>query len=148
VAASAFETIVIEDLNVSGMSKNHALAGSVLDAAFGEIGRQLEYKTKRAGGRVVIADRFFPSSKTCSNCGHVVDALPLHVREWVCPVCGCVHDRDTNAAINLELVGRATPEPAQMPACGDMEALAVEQSATKLPWMNRKLDRRTHVRTN
>src|ERR1700756_2379351 len=61
---------------------------------------------------------------------------------------GCVHDRDTNAAINLELVGRATPEPAQMPTCGDMEALAVEQSATKLPWMNRKLDRRTHVRTN
>ena len=54
----------------------------------------------------------------------------------------------TNAAINLELVGRATPEPAPMPTCGDMEALAVEQSATKLPWMNRKLDRRTHVRTN
>jgi transposase len=73
--ASAFETIVIEDLNVSGMSKNHALAGSVLE-------------------------------------------------------------------------GRATPESAQMPTCGDMEALAVEQSATKLPWMNRKLDRRTHVRTN
>jgi transposase len=66
----------------------------------------------------------------------------------MCPVCGCVHDRDTNAAINLEWVGRATPEPAQMPTCGDMEALAVEQSATKLPWMNRKLDRRTHVRTN
>jgi len=148
VVASAFETIVIEDLNVSGMSKNHALAGSVLDAAFGEIGRQLAYKTKIAGGRVVIADRFFPSSKTCSDCGHVVDALPLHVREWMCPVCGRVHDRDTNAAINLELVGRATPEPAQMPTCGDMEALAVEQSATKLPWMNRKLDRRTHVRTN
>src|ERR1700741_4011321 len=127
VVASAFETIVIEDLNVSGMSKNHALAGSVLDAAFGEIRRQLAYKTKIAGGRVVIADRFFPSSKTCSDCGHVVDALPLHVREWMCPVCGCVHDRDTNAAINLELVGRATPEPAQMPTCGDMEALAVEQ---------------------
>jgi putative transposase len=120
----------------------------VLDAAFGEIRRQLAYKTKIAGGRVVIADRFFPSSKTCADCQHVVDALPLHVREWMCAVCGWVHDRDTNAAINLELVGRATPEPAQMPTCGDMEALAVEQSATKLPWMNRKLDRRTHVRTN
>jgi len=70
--------------------------------------------------------------------------LPQHVG----PVGGCVHDRDTNAAINLELVGRATPEPAQMPTCGEMEALAVEQSATKLPWMNRKRDRRTHVRTN
>ena len=83
-----------------------------------------------------------------ADCGHVVDARPLHVRQCMCPVCGCVHDRDTNAATNLELVGRATPEPAQMPTCGDMEALAVEQSATKLPWMNRKRDRRTHVRTN
>src|ERR1700751_5155290 len=84
---------------LSGMSKNHALAGSVLDAALGEIRRQLAYKTKIAGGRVVIADRFFPSAKTCSDCQHVVDALPLHLREWMCPVCGCVHDRDTNAAI-------------------------------------------------
>ena len=146
MVASAVATIVIEALNVSGMSKNQALAGSVLDAAFGAIRRQLESKTKT--GRVVIADRFFPSSTTCSDCGHVVDARPLHVRECMGPVCGCVHDRDTNAAINLELAGRATPEPAQMPTCADMEALAVEPSATKLPWMNRKRDRRTHVRTN
>ena len=143
-----FETIVIEDLNVSGMSKNHAMAGAVLGASFGEIRRQVAYKAKMAGGRVVVADRFFPFSKTCSNCGHVVDVLPLHVREWACPACGCVHERDINAARNLELVGRATPKPAQMPTCGDMEALAVEQSATKLPWLNCKLDRRTHVRTN
>jgi Transposase and inactivated derivatives len=64
--------------------------------------RQLEYKAAMRGGQVVVADRFFASSKTCSACGHKLDDLPLSVREWTCPDCGSIHDRDANAAINLK----------------------------------------------
>jgi len=106
--ARTFGTIVLEDLNVAGMSKNHALAGAVADAAFGEMRRQLQYKA----ARVVLADRFYPSSKTCSGCGEVMEELPLGVRIFVCMRCSMVKDRDRNAADNLELVGRATAEPA------------------------------------
>lgn len=145
----AFETVVLEDLNVSGMSKNHALAGAVLDCGFHEFRRQCEYKARMKGGRVVIAHRFFPSSKTCSDCGHVVAQLPLSVREWTCPDCGSVHDRDRNAAINLELVGRASAEPLALPAThGDIAALAASQEAAKLRWSNRELDPCAHARTN
>jgi putative transposase len=104
----SFGTIVLEDLNVAGMGKNHALAGAVADAAFGEIRRQFTYKAQRT----VFADRFFPSSKTCSVCGLVKDELPLGMRLFVCDGCGSVKDRDRNAADNLERVGRATAEPA------------------------------------
>jgi putative transposase len=99
-----FRWIGIEDLNVRGMLKNHRLARSIADAAFGELRRQLGYKSVLARSNIVTADRFFPSSKTCSDCGHVIEKLPLDVREWVCPSCGCVHDRDENAAINLKNV--------------------------------------------
>jgi len=105
-----FKTIVIEDLNASGMSKNHALAGAVLDANPYEIRRQLEYKAALRGGRVIVVDRFFPSTKTCADCGHVIDELPLSQRSWTCPACGTVHDRDGNAATVLERVGSAGPE--------------------------------------
>ena len=104
-----FQRIVIEDLNVSGMSKNHALAGAVLDGGWYAIRRQLEYKATMRGGRVVVADRFYPSSKTCFSCGIVGDNLPLSERSWVCE-CGAVHDRDGTAAMNLERLGWATPE--------------------------------------
>jgi putative transposase len=98
-----FHTLGIEDLNVSGMVKNHHLSRAISDMGFFEFRRQLEYKAAMRGGIVVIADRFFASSKTCSasDCGHKVDKLPLAVREWTCPVCGASHDRDVNAAINL-----------------------------------------------
>lgn len=113
--ASAFAVVVIEDLNAAGMARNKRLAGSVSDAAFREIRRCIEYKVAMRGGRVVVVDRFFPSSKTCSECSTVIDKLPLSVREWVCPSCGCAHDRDANAARNLELVGAASPNrPAMM----------------------------------
>jgi putative transposase len=102
-----FGTVVLEDLHVAGMSKNHALAGAVADAALGEIRRQFTDKAARC----VCAGRFFPSSKTCSVCGLVKDELPLGVRTFVCAGCGSVKDRDRNAADNLELVGRATAEP-------------------------------------
>lgn len=104
----AFGTIVLEDLHVAGMGKNHVLAGAVADAAFGEIRRQFQYKTEC----VIHADRFFPSSKTCSVCGAVKDEMSLAMHVFVGDHCGSVKDRDRNAADNLELVGRATAEPA------------------------------------
>jgi putative transposase len=99
-----FHTIGIEDLNVSGMVKNRYLSRAISDMGFFEFRRQLEYKAGMRGAVVVVADRFFASSKTCSapGCGHKVDKLPLSIREWTCPVCGAVHDRDINAANNLE----------------------------------------------
>lgn len=97
-----YSIIGIEDLNISGMSKNHRLARAVLDMSFFEFRRQLEYKSKMKGGHVIVADRFYPSSKTCSCCGYKNDALTLSVREWTCPDCGVNHDRDINAATNLK----------------------------------------------
>lgn len=99
--ARRFHTIGIEDLNVRGMTKNRHLARSVADMGFFEFRRQLEYKAAMRGGVVVVADRWFASSKTCSCCGYKMDALPLSVRAWTCPTCGTPHDRDVNAAINL-----------------------------------------------
>ncbi len=98
--ASHYGTIVVEDLNVAGMLKNHHLARSVADASFAEIRRQLEYKAPAHGGTVIVADRWYPSSKTCNDCGHKVE-LTLSDRTWTCPNCGVVHDRDLNAARNL-----------------------------------------------
>jgi putative transposase len=99
--ARNFGIICIEDLNVSGMTKNRRLARAVLDMSFFEFRRQLEYKTKIAGGEIIVADRFFPSSKLCSGCGYKNEEMKLSIREWVCPACGSRHDRDVNAAINL-----------------------------------------------
>lgn len=140
--ASSFSTIVIEDLNVAGMAKHKRLAGSVQDASFYEIRRQLDYKATMRGGRVVVVDRFFPSSKTCSSCGHVVDKLPLSKREWACPECGTIHQRDANAATNIELVGAASSEPlAGGPSAtrGETGALAGGQPPTKLRSVTREL---------
>ncbi|MCY0858743.1 RNA-guided endonuclease InsQ/TnpB family protein [Cupriavidus sp. D39] len=99
--ARRFHTIGIEDLNVRGMTKNRHLARSVADVGFFEFRRQMEYKAAMLGGVVVVADRWFANSKTCSCCGYKMDALPLSVREWTCPSCGTPHDRDVTAAINL-----------------------------------------------
>ncbi len=97
-----YSLVGIEDLNVSGMAKNHKLARAVLDMSFFEFRRQLEYKTKMKGGHVIIADRFYPSSKACSCCGYKNNELTLSVREWMCPNCKTTHDRDINAATNLK----------------------------------------------
>ncbi|MGW0933925.1 IS607 family element RNA-guided endonuclease TnpB [Streptomyces sp. NPDC002666] len=96
-----YGTIVVEDLNVAGMGRNRRLSRRVADAAFGEIRRQLTYKTRRHGTRLVVADRWFPSSKTCSRCGVVKAKLPLSVRVFECDACGLVLDRDANAGHNL-----------------------------------------------
>ena len=145
LVASNFQTVVLEDLNVGGMTRNKRLAGAISDASFGEIRRQLEYKTAMRGGRVVLADRYFPSSKRCHHCGDVVDNLPLSVRSWSCSNCGTIHRRDKNAAINLELlvVGAACSEPPagdRSDTRGEIGALAAGQPATKLWSVNRELE--------
>ena len=101
-----FDVICVEDLNLRGMVKNHSLARSLHDASIGTAIRMLEEKAERYGKTVVKIDRWFPSSKTCSDCGHIVEKLPLSVREWSCPECGTLHDRDANAAANILAVGQ------------------------------------------
>ncbi|WP_293135660.1 RNA-guided endonuclease TnpB family protein, partial [Microcoleus sp. bin38.metabat.b11b12b14.051] len=89
------------------MVKNHKLALAISDASWGELVRQLEYKCGWYGRTFVKIDRWFPSSKRCGHCGHVVEKLPLNVREWKCPKCGTNHDRDINAAKNILAAGLA-----------------------------------------
>jgi putative transposase len=100
------QAIFVEGLNVAGMLKNHNLAKHIGDAAFAEIFRELEYKAAWYGRIYLALDQFFPSSKLCSTCGHLLEELPLSVREWDCPACGVHHDRDINAAINIKRAGQ------------------------------------------
>jgi putative transposase len=96
-----FDVISVEDLNVSGMLKNHKLSKSISDASWSTFVTMLEYKCDWYGKVLVKINRFFPSSKTCSSCGHKEDKMPLKIREWTCPSCGSKHDRDLNASINI-----------------------------------------------
>jgi len=102
-----FDVICVEDLNVRGMTKNHGLARALSDAALGEFLSMLEYKCEWYGRELRTVDRFYPSSKRCSDCGHVLEELSLAVREWDCPECGKHHDRDENAAKNILAAGHA-----------------------------------------
>jgi putative transposase len=113
------DIIVIEDLNVKGMIKNHHLAKSISDAAFGEFRRQITYKCSESHKTLIVADRFFASSKLCSTCGAKTKHLPLCVRSWKCSVCGSEHDRDLNAAINLK---HYAADSLPVPACGEFFA--------------------------
>jgi putative transposase len=107
----AYGTIVIEDLHVAGMLRNRRLARSISDAALAELRRQLSYKAAWRGGRLLLADRWYPSSKTCSACGLVKATLGLTERTFACEQCGLVLDRDLNAARNLaKLVAGSGPE--------------------------------------
>jgi len=101
------QTIVVEDLAIKNMVKNHKLALAISDASWGELIRQLAYKCEWYGRELIKIDRWFPSSKRCGNCGHIVDKLPLNIREWECPKCGTNHDRDINAAKNILAAGLA-----------------------------------------
>jgi putative transposase len=94
-------TVVVEDLNVAGMVRNRRLARAISDCGFAQIRRQLAYKTDWNGGRLVVADRWYPSSKTCSGCGAVKAKLTLSERTFTCTTCGMSLDRDYNAALNL-----------------------------------------------
>ena len=100
------QTVCLESLNVQGMLKNGRLARHIAGAAWSELVRQLEYKAVLYGREVVRIDQWFPSSKTCSNCGEKTDEMPLSVRAWNCEACGAVHDRDVNAALNILAVGQ------------------------------------------
>ena len=101
------QTIAVEDLAAKNMVKNRKLALSISDASWGELVRQLEYKCDWYGRTLVKIDRWFPSSKRCGKCGHIVEKLPLNIREWGCPNCGAHHDRDINAAQNILAAGLA-----------------------------------------
>ena len=95
------QAVIVENLHVKGMVRNHNLAKSISDAGWGTFTNFLAYKLERKGGKLVEIDRWFPSSKLCSNCFYQVSDMPLDVREWTCPHCGSHHDRDGNAAINI-----------------------------------------------
>ena len=95
------QIICIEDLNVKGMMSNHKLAKSIQELSLYEFRRQLEYKCNWYGRRLVIINQFYPSSKTCHNCGYIYKDLKLSEREWICPHCGKLIDRDYNASLNI-----------------------------------------------
>ncbi|MFD0523658.1 IS607 family element RNA-guided endonuclease TnpB [Paractinoplanes durhamensis] len=111
-------TVVVEDLNVAGMFRNRRLARRIADAGFGEIRRQLAYKTEWNGGRLIVADRWYPSSKTCSGCGAVKTKLALRERTYDCTECGLSLDRDLNAARNLAALAAEVSTAGSGPVAG------------------------------
>ncbi|WP_229445845.1 transposase, partial [Massilia sp. LC238] len=115
------QAVAIEDLNVGGMLANARLSRAISDVGFYEIRRQLLYKAARYGTLIVLAERWYPSSKLCSGCGARNAALALGERVWTCTGCGAYHDRDVNAAINLQrlatgALAAATALPVASPA--------------------------------
>lgn len=100
-----FDTIAVEDLAPKNMVRNRSLAKSISECGWGEFRSMLEYKAERAGRRLTVINRWYPSSKTCSACGHLLATLSLGTRHWTCPDCGTRHDRDINAAKNILLAG-------------------------------------------
>jgi putative transposase len=125
-----YRTIVIEDLNVSGMLANRHLSRAIADVGFFEFRRQLEYKAEMAGSTVIVADRWFPSSKLCSSCSRKNDALTLDQRTWTCASCGTSLDRDLNAARNLARYAESSPASAHgAEGAGGGEHLAVKPAA-------------------
>lgn len=126
--------VVLEDLNVAGMMKNHRLAGAMADAAVGELHRQIRYKAAWRGAQVLTADRWFPSSKTCSCCGHVKAELSLSERLFRCEKCGMTMDRDLNASANLKnLAARLAAT-----ACGEVSSGRVGDDSVKLASMKQE----------
>lgn len=109
------QVIVMEDLNVKGMVRNHKLAESISEVNWGEFRRILAYKAAWHGRQLVFIDRFYPSSKRCNHCGYIYKELTLKDRQWVCPECGSLIDRDYNAALNIleegeRIIGLSSPE--------------------------------------
>ena len=112
------DVIAIEDLAVRNMVRNHSLAKAISDCGWGTFRRMIEYKAERAGRHVIPVDRWYPSSKTCSSCGHLLAELPLNTRHWTCPACRTRHDRDINAAKNILAAGLAAARDNPGNACG------------------------------
>ena len=133
--ARRFSLIGIEDLNVKGMMRNHRLARSIADMSFHEFRRQLEYKAAIRGGQIVVADRWYPSSKTCSVCHSHTDELTLGTRQWTCSSCGSRHNRDVNAAINLKNLAVSST----VSACGEEGAGGDLMTAVKPASMKQEI---------
>jgi len=133
-----FDNIYIEDLNLRGMVKNHSLARSLADVGIGTAVRMLEAKAAAADKVVIKVDRWFPSSKTCSKCGHLLDKLDLAIREWDCPSCKAHHDRDENAALNILAAGQAVSahgddvKPSRIPIRKGSRPRSVNRQASSL----------------
>ena len=109
------QIVVMEDLNIKGMMRNHRLAESIQEMNFGEFRRLLEYKASWYGRKLVFIDRFYPSSKRCNHCGYINKELKLSDRQWICPECGSVIERDYNAALNIldegiRIIGLSSPK--------------------------------------
>jgi putative transposase len=143
--AKTKSVVVIEDLNVSGMLKNHPLAQAIADVGFAEFRRQLEYKAAWYGCRVIVADRWFASSRTCSCCGWVDESLMLSDRTFICrnpdwPACGLIMDRDLNAAINLAQLADSSAD--RISACGEGSAGLGGNTQVKLPSLKQEPDTR------
>jgi len=130
-----FSVIGIEDLNVRGMLRNHHLARSIADMSFHEFRRQLEYKAAARGERVVVADRWYPSSKMCSVCHGYTEDLTLSTRQWTCSSCGSKHNRDVNAAINLKNLAVSST----VSACGEEGAGGDLMTAVKPASMKQEI---------
>jgi putative transposase len=113
-----FDVIAIEDLAVANMVRNHSLARAISCSGWAEFRAMLEYKCERAGRHLIVIDRWYPSSKTCSACGHLLASLSLSTRTWRCPSCGTRHDRDINAARNVIAAGLAVARGSPGDACG------------------------------
>lgn len=120
------QIIVIEDLNVSGMMKNHKLAKSIQELSLNKFKTMLEYKASWYGREVIKIDRFYPSSKTCGSCGYVNHELTLNDREWVCPNCGTIHDRDLNAARNIKNEGLKIKIGMSLPELTPLESKSID----------------------
>ena len=126
------QVICIESLTVKNMLQNHCLAKSISDVGWGEFVRQLEYKARWYGRTLVKIDKWYPSSKRCSHCGHVLASLSLDVRFWRCPECKTFHDRDLNAAKNVLAAGLAVA------ACGEAIRPGRAKARSGKPQRNRK----------
>jgi putative transposase len=112
------DVIVIEDLAVTNMIRNRSLAKAISDCGWGTFRQMLAYKAVRAGRHLIVTDRWYPSSKTCSECGHLLADLSLTTRHWTCPSCRTRHDRDINAAKNILAAGLAVGAGIGADACG------------------------------
>jgi putative transposase len=130
------QVVCVESLQVKNMVKNHCLAKAISDVGWSEFVRQLEYKAAWSGRNLVKIDKWYPSSKRCSDCGHMLDSLTLDVRVWTCPECGVVHDRDSNAAQNILAAGLAVA------ACGEAVRPGAVKTKPGKPQRSRKASQR------
>jgi putative transposase len=112
------DMIIVEDLAVRNMVRNRKMAKAISDCGWGTFRQMIEYKAERHGRTLIVVDRWYPSSKTCSACGHLLAALSLSTRHWTCPACGTRHDRDVNAAKNILAAGQAVARHGPGDACG------------------------------